>query len=424
METTSAPSQNKQYKAGDSYGPVGAGDRLWKIALKLSPDPSITPEQMMKALHKVNPKAFSKAGVDGLIAGSILRVPSLREIADYGGSAAARRLADSKTVSPSSTSDESAPKAEEKIELLQVEVEVDGLKTYPLPLQPSLEPMPVEGLALTAGWMPSPSVVEPALASLTAIGPTPSGKAGQPPLAERLEALKLAKGSTPELALEADKRPKSSVTASSFGPVRALPPPLLEPVSATPLLFSATLDVVTAALNIPAFAIPIQIAPESIIADDHNPPDMRASAKGGAISPAIADPRKALAFKTAKPVVGTATSASDEVALKAPAQKPKSVAGEHYGPVTANERLWDIAARLRPDPSISKDAMMRALFLANPQAFAKTGMDQMKVGATLRIPSLAEIVKHTGSKEAKQLLEQRQNLERPSSKEPAPLSSN
>ena len=80
--------------------------------------------------------------------------------------------------------------------------------------------------------------------------------------------------------------------------------------------------------------------------------------------------------------------------------------GDQYGPVMPNERLWDIAAKVRPAPNIGVDIMMKALFAINPTAFSKEGMDYLKVGVTLQIPTLREIVDHTGSKVAKQLLEQ------------------
>ena len=80
--------------------------------------------------------------------------------------------------------------------------------------------------------------------------------------------------------------------------------------------------------------------------------------------------------------------------------------GDRYGPVMPNERLWDIATKVRPTPDIGVDIMMKALFAINPMAFSKEGMDYLKVGVTLRIPTLREIVDHTGSKVAKQLLEQ------------------
>ncbi|MEZ5579491.1 MAG: hypothetical protein R3F40_08815 [Candidatus Competibacteraceae bacterium] len=50
--------------------------------------------------------------------------------------------------------------------------------------------------------------------------------------------------------------------------------------------------------------------------------------------------------------------------------------------------------------------MMKALFAHQSNGIFKEGMDYLKVGVTLRIPTLREIVDHTGSKVAKQLLEQ------------------
>ncbi len=55
--------------------------------------------------------------------------------------------------------------------------------------------------------------------------------------------------------------------------------------------------------------------------------------------------------------------------------------------------------------------MMKALFLANPQAFTKPTMDHLKAGSMLRIPTLQEIVKYTDSPVAKSLLEQQRAAE-------------
>ena len=110
--------------------------------------------------------------------------------------------------------------------------------------------------------------------------------------------------------------------------------------------------------------------------------------------------------------------------VESSAQADEPAAHQHqdsdsYGPIAPNERLWDIAAKVRPDPGISKEHMMKALFKANPQAFSKPdNMNSLKVGATLRIPTLQEIVIYTGSKAANQLLERRQAIETPPAPEP------
>jgi len=91
--------------------------------------------------------------------------------------------------------------------------------------------------------------------------------------------------------------------------------------------------------------------------------------------------------------------------------EPAYKGGDQYGPVSANERLWDIAGKVRPDPLIGRDLMMKALFAVNPQAFSKPNMNSLKTGAMLRVPTLREIVDSTGSKAAKQLLDQQQSAE-------------
>ena len=58
--------------ASECYGPVGRDDTLWLIALRLRPDPSISPQRMMLALLEANPGAFGRVNVNALYAGSTL----------------------------------------------------------------------------------------------------------------------------------------------------------------------------------------------------------------------------------------------------------------------------------------------------------------------------------------------------------------
>ncbi|MDS4041875.1 MAG: FimV/HubP family polar landmark protein, partial [Candidatus Competibacter sp.] len=91
VEKLPPPPPVKTWEPGATYGPVPPGEGLWAIALKLRPDPGISRDQMMQALFRANPQAFSKAGVGGLKTGAMLRIPTLREIADFTGSPVARR---------------------------------------------------------------------------------------------------------------------------------------------------------------------------------------------------------------------------------------------------------------------------------------------------------------------------------------------
>ena len=120
-------------------------------------------------------------------------------------------------------------------------------------------------------------------------------------------------------------------------------------------------------------------------------------------APAVSDSPRPVAASPAEPPAKTAEPSP-----------PGYKGGDSYGPVAPNERLWNIATKVRPDPSISKEHMMKALLKANPRAFSKANnMDSLKIGATLRIPTLQEIVEHTGSKAASQLLKQQQTVEIP-----------
>ncbi|MDH3315873.1 MAG: hypothetical protein OER43_08930 [Gammaproteobacteria bacterium] len=71
---------------------------------------------------------------------------------------------------------------------------------------------------------------------------------------------------------------------------------------------------------------------------------------------------------------------------------PPDLAGvDRYGPVVANESLWSIAARVRPDEGISIQRMMLAMLEANRNAFFLDNINALKKGAVLRVPGRDEI---------------------------------
>ena len=57
-------------------GRVGQGDTLWKIAAALATDTPYSVQQMMTALYEENPDAFMRNNINGLMAGSRIRMPS------------------------------------------------------------------------------------------------------------------------------------------------------------------------------------------------------------------------------------------------------------------------------------------------------------------------------------------------------------
>ena len=62
------------------YGPTQRQDTLWTIAQNVRPDESVTVEQTMLALQRLNPDAFIENNVNRLKAGHVLKVPDLSEI--------------------------------------------------------------------------------------------------------------------------------------------------------------------------------------------------------------------------------------------------------------------------------------------------------------------------------------------------------
>ena len=418
----SAPAPAETYPPGGSY-PVAPGDGLWGIALKVRPNPDITREQMMQALFRANPQAFSKAGINGLKIGATLRIPTLREIADWTGSPAAKRLAEQES-GPAST-DAINPDAKPAL-AESAPVATDVPEAFPLPAVAVPEPVVAAPLPESVQHKPV-GQVEPVEPVVTA------AQKPEPLVAEPVAA-------APEPAV---------ATADE-----AFSTQMLEPVSATPLLFLAITEMMTTLAEIPG-ALPVQnILPtaiptpaalvETAVTDPKMPPVIKAANPVVEILPTIApvtpvvEPLPAIelaipitgplpVIEAAKPAVET-TPAIESATPVAETQPPaietakpavettpviaESVApagyrgGEQYGPVSANERLWGIATKVRPDPAISKHDMMQALFMANPQAFSKSGdMNSLKMGAMLRVPTLQEIVDSTGSKVARQLLE-------------------
>lgn len=73
---TKTPRVSARQSDGLSYGPTTRTDTLWKIAEEMRTDKSVSTSQVMLALLKHNPHAFSADNVNNLMAGYILRLPS------------------------------------------------------------------------------------------------------------------------------------------------------------------------------------------------------------------------------------------------------------------------------------------------------------------------------------------------------------
>ncbi|MFH1333845.1 MAG: FimV/HubP family polar landmark protein [Pseudomonadota bacterium] len=66
--------------AQTTWGPTKTCDHLWPVAVHLSEGKSIRPQQVMVAILQANPSAFYKGNINGLLAGYVLKIPTLDEI--------------------------------------------------------------------------------------------------------------------------------------------------------------------------------------------------------------------------------------------------------------------------------------------------------------------------------------------------------
>jgi pilus assembly protein FimV len=99
VETRSPSTTRYQYSdsssgfSGSSYK-VKRSDTLWNVALATRPADDLTVHQMMMALQKRNPTAFTNDNVNGLKAGVTLQIPSRSEIEALSSSAARQAFAE------------------------------------------------------------------------------------------------------------------------------------------------------------------------------------------------------------------------------------------------------------------------------------------------------------------------------------------
>ncbi|MBU2967748.1 hypothetical protein KO527_00005, partial [Pseudoalteromonas sp. C2R02] len=79
-ETRLKGPKNADYgKQGRSIGPIKDTDTLWRIAMKVRPNKSISIYQVMQALYEKNPQSFLDKNMNHLRTGSYLKIPSIRE---------------------------------------------------------------------------------------------------------------------------------------------------------------------------------------------------------------------------------------------------------------------------------------------------------------------------------------------------------
>jgi pilus assembly protein FimV len=88
----SKPVQHQRASQQRVYGPTKHYETLWQVAKKLRPSKSVTLPQTMLAIASLNPNAFQKHNINGLMSGFHLKVPTLAQIKSIPKAQAERDL--------------------------------------------------------------------------------------------------------------------------------------------------------------------------------------------------------------------------------------------------------------------------------------------------------------------------------------------
>ncbi len=76
---------------GRAIGPIKPTDTLWRIAVKVRPDNSVSIYQVMQALYNKNPNSFLEQNLNHMQSGAYLNIPTLAEIKSVSSELARQR---------------------------------------------------------------------------------------------------------------------------------------------------------------------------------------------------------------------------------------------------------------------------------------------------------------------------------------------
>jgi len=226
---TAAASAAVPAQATKSYGPVQASQTLWSIAKNLRIDPSVTMDQMLLALYQGNPQAF-EGGINGLLTGSRLKVPSTEEAKAVDAATAKVRVAELRGL-PTATAPTPAPSPAPTPAPTAVTPAPAAKLVVPAPA-----PVPVPSAPAPA-TAPAPAPVpEPVPAAAPSPAPTATPEAGAAVIEAPSPAAPAAGGETPAPAPAEAVTEKPADAAPPAAPAPALTP-ATAPTLAEPSVF-------------------------------------------------------------------------------------------------------------------------------------------------------------------------------------------
>ncbi|MEZ9056905.1 FimV/HubP family polar landmark protein [Vibrio pelagius] len=135
-EPVRAQSLNQASEPSRFYGPTNGNETLWSIASRLRPDNSVSVQQTLLAIYRLNPQAFENQNIHSLVPSSYLRVPSLEQ-ARASSTQQAIRIMDSHQAKLNAPS--SQPVAPTKPEVTRPEAAKPDPVVKPETVEPKLE---------------------------------------------------------------------------------------------------------------------------------------------------------------------------------------------------------------------------------------------------------------------------------------------
>lgn len=120
-------------------------------------------------------------------------------------------------------------------------------------------------------------------------------------------------------------------------------------------------------------------------------PTFEEDAKVSSVAAPAATARSPRAQTTAPVTSRSATVSSGAPSSRQPSSATKSPLNSDEYEVRANDTLWEIALRARPDSSVSVHQSMMALYRANPDAFINGDINKLRRGQVLRVPDASDM---------------------------------
>ncbi|WP_020650285.1 FimV/HubP family polar landmark protein [Solimonas variicoloris] len=210
-DAPAAAGETGMAEAGELYGPVKPAETLWSIATRMRPSPDISMDQVLLAIYNSNPRAFD-GGLNGLLKGAMLRVPSAADMTATGAADAKAEVARLRALPAGAAARRVAPRPRRpQIEPAQI--------APPPAVTPAAEAPAVPAPEAAA---PAAALPEPAPAAVAA--PSAASPSSAAPAAASAEPVAEPAAEHAAPAPDASAAPAASEPSAAPAPKPATPP--------------------------------------------------------------------------------------------------------------------------------------------------------------------------------------------------------